>query len=65
MLNPEEECSVMEYVRTLRTEGVPVYLDTLMMVAVHICSITRASEEQLSRTHYYKRRSGLNHLRSV
>ena len=45
-LNPEEKCKAAEYVRTLGTEGVPVDIDTLMMVAVHVCSLTWPIGEQ-------------------
>ena len=44
-------------------------IDTLMMVAVHVCSLTRPIGEQPSITRSwaqsYKRRMGLSHLRSV
>ena len=54
---------------TLGTEGVPVDIDTLMMVAVHVCSFTRPIGEQptitRSRAQSYKRRMGMSHLVSV
>ena len=51
------------------TEGVPVDIDTLMMVRVHVCSLTRPFGEQSTITRSwaqsYKRRMGMSHLRSV